>query len=286
MLVNTLKVYLTALPSVLLAILIWLIGPSLSPADAADKTVELELVLSADSSSSIKGSEFDLQVKGYANAFRDPGVIDAIINLGGNGIAVTFVQWSASFQQIDTVPWMHIRTRADAEGFAAAIEKQARKFIGFSTATGAAMEHAAELLESNGYRGLRRVIDISSDEHSNEGAHPRHKRIAIIASGITINGLVVLDDDDELEKYFWANVIGGEDAFVMAVESYKDFAKAIKLKLIREITTEPVAELAPQHIFPSPSPNFPSPSPQRKLGPSTTAEAIYKRRSGFRLSTE
>ncbi|MGI9464091.1 MAG: DUF1194 domain-containing protein, partial [Aestuariivirgaceae bacterium] len=137
--------------------------------------MELELVLSADSSSSIQGPEFDLQVKGYANAFRDPGVIDAIISLGGNGVAVTFVQWSASFQQIDTVPWTHIRTRTDAQAFATAIEKQARRFIGFSTATGAAMEHAAELIDSNDYRGARRVIDISSDEHSNEGAHPRHK---------------------------------------------------------------------------------------------------------------
>ena len=213
----------------------------LSPAFADTTPVELELVLSADSSSSIQGGEFDLQVKGYANAFRDPDVIEAIIGLGGNGIAVTFVQWSASFQQIDTVAWTHVRTSADAMAFADAIDKQARRFTGFATATGAAMEHAAKLLSENEFHADRRVIDISSDEHSNEGAHPRHKREAIIADGITINGLIVLDDDDELERYFRANVIGGPDAFVIAVDSYEDFADAIKLKLIREITTRPVA---------------------------------------------
>jgi hypothetical protein len=209
---------------------------------AQETKVELELVLSADASSSIRGTEFDLQVTGYANAFRDQGVIEAIRELGDNGIAVMFVQWSAMFQQVETVPWMHIRTRADAEGFAVAIEGQARRFTSFGTATGAAMEHAADLIEKNGYDGSRKVIDISSDERSNQGPHPVGIREAILARGITINGLVVLDDDEDLTGYFQQNVIGGEDAFVLAVESYEDFAEAIRLKLIREISAVPVAD--------------------------------------------
>lgn len=221
-----------------------------SSADSVEIPVELELVLSADSSSSIQGNEFDLQIHGYANAFRDSGVIDAISELGGNGIAVVFVQWSASFQQIETVSWSHVRSRTEAEAFANRIETQSRKFTGFGTATGSALEHAAGLFRGNGYAGRRRVIDMSSDEHSNHGPHPRHKREAVIAAGITINGLVVLDDNDDLEHYFQDNVIGGPGAFVMAVESYEDFAHAIEQKLIREITT-PVAVLAPASDVPS-----------------------------------
>jgi hypothetical protein len=209
---------------------------------AQETKVELELVLSVDASSSIRGAEFDLQVKGYANAFRDQGVIEAIRELGGTGITVMFLQWSAMFQQVETVPWRHIRTRADAEDFAAAIEGQARRFTSFGTATGAAMEHAADLIEGNGYAGSRKVIDISSDERSNQGPQPLGIREAILARGITINGLVVLDDDEDLTGYFQQNVIGGEDAFVMAVESYGDFAEAIRLKLIREISAVPVAD--------------------------------------------
>ena len=229
-----------------LAAALWLVGAMLPQAIAAEEPVELELVLSADASSSIKGGEFDLQVGGYAAAFRDPGVIDAIIGLGGNGIAVMFVQWSASFQQVDTVPWTHIRDREDAEAFAAAIASQARRFTAFATATGAAMDHAAGLIASNRFCGARKVIDISSDERSNHGPHPRSKRDAIVASGVTINGLVVLDDDDDMVGYFRDNVIGGEGAFVMAVDSYADFAEAIRLKLIREITTTPLAAAAPE----------------------------------------
>ncbi|MEX0347722.1 MAG: DUF1194 domain-containing protein [Rhizobiaceae bacterium] len=204
-------------------------------ARAQTTAVELELVLAADASSSIRGGEFELQVGGYAAAFRDPGVIAAIERLGGNGMAVTFVHWSASFQQKVVVPWQLIRNSSDAHRFAKDIENQARRFTTFGTATGAAMEFAAERIRSNAYSGRRRVIDISSDERSNQGPHPVGRREAIVESGITINGLVVLDDEEDLIGYFTDNVIGGKDAFVMAVEDYADFADAIKRKLIREI---------------------------------------------------
>ena len=215
----------------------------LSPAARAETiNVELELVLAADASSSIRGGEFDLQVGGYASAFRDARVIRAIESLGGNGIAVTFVHWSAAFQQLVVVPWMQVQDRARAEAFAAAIERQARRFTTFGTATGSAMEHAAGLIDGNDFAGRRRVIDISSDERSNQGPQPAGRRDAITARGITINGLVVLDDHEDLLTYFRDNVIGGDDAFVMAVESYADFADAIKRKLIREIRSRPLAQ--------------------------------------------
>ncbi len=210
------------------------------PAPARTIEVELELVLAADASSSIRGDEFALQVGGYAAAFRDPSVVAAIERLGGNGIAVTFVHWSATFQQVDVVPWRLVRNRADAERFAASIEQQARRFTTFGTATGSAIEYAAGQLDTNAFSGRRRVIDISSDERANQGPHPGGLREAIIARGITINGLVVLDDDEDLLAYFTDYVIGGDGAFVMSVEDYGDFSDAIKRKLIREIQA-PVA---------------------------------------------
>ncbi len=203
--------------------------------------VELELVLSADSSSSIRGDEFNLQIEGYANAFRDQRVISAIEDLGENGIAVMFTQWSASFQQIVTVPWQHIRNATDAYHFADAIKNQARQFVGFSTATGAAMRFAAQQFDGNGFASARRTIDVVSDERSNEGPHPRSVRNLIIARNITINGLAVLDDREDMLGYFQDNVIGGPNAFVMSVDGYADFSTAIRRKLIREISARPVA---------------------------------------------
>ena len=214
-----------------------------STAGAGETKVELELVLSADASSSIRGNEFDLQVRGYADAFRDPVIIDAIADLGGNGIAIMFVQWSASFQQTEVVKWTHIRDRADSMAFADAIESQARRFTAFATATGSAMMHAADAIDRNEYSAARRVIDVSSDDRSNHGRHPASARDDIVARGMTINGLAVLDDSEDLIGYFKSHVIGGPDAFVVAVESFEDFAEAIKLKLAREISSDPLAQL-------------------------------------------
>ena len=211
------------------------------PADTRDMPVALELVLSADTSSSIRGPEFDLQISGYANAFRDPAVIAAIADLGGNGVAVLFTQWSATFQQYDSVAWTVIRTAQESHAFADTIERQARHFTGFATATGNALRHAARQIDGNGFSGQRQVIDIASDERSNQGVQPRSVRDAIVARGMTINGLAVLDDDEDLIAYFEDQVIGGPGAFVMAVDDYRDFAEAIKRKLLREISSQPLA---------------------------------------------
>ncbi len=70
-------------------------------------------------------------------------------------------------------------------------------------------------------------------------------RGAVLDKGITINGRVSLDDAFDLAAYFTESVIGGPGAFVMAVESYRDFAQAIRLKLVREISGEPLAALRP-----------------------------------------
>ena len=196
----------------------------------AETEVELELVLLADASSSIRGDEFDLQINGYAQAFRDPEVVQAIRELGGNGIAVTFVQWSATFQQFDTVSWTRVWDDVSSASFANAIKTKARQVVSFGTATGSAIAYGKELFPKNGFRGKRRVIDISSDEHSNQGPHPRAVRDKAIAEGITINGLAILDDSFDLKAYFRDAVVGGPGSFVMTVDSYDDFAVAIRLK--------------------------------------------------------
>ncbi|MEM7170908.1 MAG: DUF1194 domain-containing protein [Pseudomonadota bacterium] len=221
----------------------WAIGPDVSQpiAKAADVPVELELVLLADSSSSIRGLEFDLQITGYAQAFRSEEVIAAIKALGGGGLAVTFVQWSASFQQVDTVPWMQVRSRTDSLRFGDAIARQARRFQGFGTATGSALKHGLKLITENQFTGRRLVMDLTSDEHSNQGPHPKSLRDEIVAQGVTINGLAILDDNFELEGYFRRYVTGGPGSFVLAVDSYDDFADAIVQKLVREISDDPLA---------------------------------------------
>ena len=49
------------------------------------------------------------------------------------------------------------------------------------------------------------------------------------------NGLAIDTDYPQLGRYYRDNVIGGPDSFEMDVANYRDFPKAIRLKLLREI---------------------------------------------------
>ncbi len=209
------------------------LGLSSGPAPAATP-VALELVLAVDASSSVDEKEYELQVAGYVRAFRDAEVIAAIESLHPAAIAVTYVEWSDRWQQIQSVAWTHVTDTASATAFAASIVKQANMLQGTGTAIGTAIAYSATLFDGNGYNGLRRVIDVSADDRYNSGSHPSVARDRAVAKNITVNALAV-DDSGALAEYFHKNVIGGPDAFVMTANSFSDFAVTLKKKLLREL---------------------------------------------------
>ena len=69
--------------------------------------VELELSLVVDVSGSISTTEYNLQMDGYANAFRDPTVISGILSYA-NGIAVNMVQFASNAAQVVGLSLIHI----------------------------------------------------------------------------------------------------------------------------------------------------------------------------------
>jgi hypothetical protein len=54
--------------------------------------------------------------------------------------------------------------------------------------------------------------------------------------GVTINGLVRSDEEADLADYYNKRVIMGHEKFVMDILNFKDFARAIRAKLIRELS--------------------------------------------------
>ena len=216
----------------------------------ADQVVDLELVLAVDVSSSVDDGEFDLQMRGLAAAFRHPSVAAAIAQGGHRGIAVALVQWAAGTEQLLGLDWTEVRGAAGAAVLARRIEVTPRLFVGGDTSLGGAITFAARQFENNGYRGLRRVIDVSGDGGAGQGQEVAKSissrgRDLALAQGITINGLAILDEDPDLDVFYRNNVIGGAGAFVIAAESYRDFAAAMIEKLIREIGDRPLAEADP-----------------------------------------
>ena len=89
---------------------------------------------------------------------------------------------------------------------------------------------------------MRRKIDVSGDGHANEGLRPERVRDFAVSSGITINGLAIINDEPYLEEYYRRHVIGGPGAFVLVAADYHDFVEAIRRKLLRELTSAETAD--------------------------------------------
>lgn len=206
------------------------------------RPVELQLILAVDVSASVRAEEFDLQMRGYADAFRTPQVVEAIKALGPDGIAVTMMQWANPDQRQVVVDWIRIVDSASAEGFAKAIDNTPRLFDMGQTAMGHALEFSIALFKTGGFEGRRQVIDVSGDGYSNRGILPNAVRDEAVKRGITINGLAITTKERFLPGYYQRNVIGGPGSFLVVANNYDEFASAIVAKLLREIRGAHVSE--------------------------------------------
>ncbi len=216
----------------------------------AQTKVALELVLAVDTSASVDREEFDLQRQGFAEAFSHPDLIALIEGIGSAGIAVMMVEWSGKEQQQIVVDWSLLRDRASSELFAQRLLTQPRSLRG-STDIGSALEFSIAELSTNRFVGNRRVIDVSGDGRGNTNTSEMQRDIAV-ENGITINGLVIFNDDVgvgaieevDLVRHYANKVIGGNGAFLMTAKGFDDFRNAILRKLMREILGTGTAALA------------------------------------------
>ncbi len=205
----------------------------------AQQKVDLQLVLAVDASGSVNMTRFNLQKQGYAEAFRNPRVLDSIRSGSTGAIAVTMIQWTGPLQQVVAVPWTLINDRNSAEEFAAAIEKAPRQLFSGGTSISGAIDFSASLMPSNLFAGLKRVIDVSGDGSNNNGRPVTEARDDAVAKGIVVNGLPILSLEPTLDRYYYDNVIGGAGSFMVPAESYETFAAAVLRKLILEIAAKP-----------------------------------------------
>jgi Protein of unknown function (DUF1194) len=205
------------------------------PVARAATEVDLALVLAVDASGSVDQHRFELQKQGYAAAFRNPRVLNAIRSGLTQSIAVTMFQWTGPRLQVHVVPWMLIKDEASAYAFAAAIEAAPRQLFGGGTSISGAIDYGRLLLAQNELTPSRRVIDVSGDGSNNSGRPVTFARDDAARTGIGINGLPILSIEPGLDRYYRDYVIGGPGAFMVPADSYDTFADAILKKLITEI---------------------------------------------------
>jgi hypothetical protein len=209
-------------------------------APAQSNRVDLELVLAIDSSNSVDEKEYALQMQGFASAFTHPSVLDALRSYNTNGIAVTLVQWAGAKSHEQVIGWTLIRTPQDAAAFAQKLLEAPRAVTG-PTAPGDAITFAAGLIEFNAWDGKRRVIDVSGDGRPNEGEAPPYARARALKLGMVINGLVILNEEPDLERYYRYGIVGGKGAFLEVAKDFESFEEAIRRKLRQEISGVPIS---------------------------------------------
>src|SRR5256885_5978899 len=246
------------------AAIITLLASLAGIAVARAETVDLLLVLAADVSRSIDDGEFNLQRKGYAAAMTDPRVLRAIAGGRNHAIAITFIEWSGASDQNVVVDWTVVRDEEAAGGIAATMIAAPRSFLG-RTSISASIDYSLERLAAASPQAEKRIIDVSGDGTNNSGRPVTEARDQAVASGVTINGLAIINTQANpgyafhtqppggLPKYFEENVIGGSGAVFFSVDNFWAFPEAVTPQLVTQIAPAPAPRPTPS-APPSPLP--------------------------------
>ncbi|MEM8826958.1 MAG: DUF1194 domain-containing protein [Pseudomonadota bacterium] len=210
-----------------------------SPANAQQTPVDLELAFVVDASGSIDEAETRLQRQGYVDALKNSKVLNSITGGLTGSIAIAYIEFAADGCTRLSVPWTRIHDLASAEAFGAQVLEQPLMYCPGGNAIGDALAFAATTIEENAFKGTRRVIDISGDGPNTVGSPVEVVRDLIVASGMTINGLVIERPSmPNLDEYYRSLVTGGAGSFVIKAENRSSFAEAILKKMILEIAGE------------------------------------------------
>jgi hypothetical protein len=211
-------------------------------ARAQPTSVDVLLVLAIDVSRSVTDEEAVLQRDGYRGAMTDPAVLAAIANGPLGAIAVAYFEWARHDFQDLIMPWTRIAGGPDARAWADRLGAMPRQSVAWTSISGA-LSYAGKLLTAAPFEGTRRVVDVSGDGANNNGPPAEDERDALVASGVTINGLPIINRHPrfgrfelDVDKYYAASVIGGPGAFLIVAEDFTAFAEAIKRKLLQEIS--------------------------------------------------
>jgi hypothetical protein len=204
--------------------------------------VDVELVIAVDVSYSMDPEEQKLQRDGYVRALTSREFLTALREGAHGKIAVTYFEWAGQFDQKIVMPWRLIDGPESADAVAAEIASAPLRRASRTSISGG-LQFGSKLFDDSGYRGTRRVIDVSGDGANNAGELVAPMRDRVLAQGITINGLPIMLkrptqstlDIENLDIYYEDCVIGGPGAFVVPIHNTEQFIDATRTKLILEV---------------------------------------------------
>jgi len=235
--------------TVLIAVLAAGLGLT-APVRAVAEDVDLALVLVTDVSRSIDDSEYQLEKTGYATAFSNGKVLQAIHDGPLGKIAVAYVEFAGNYEVKTVLDWTVIDNAASARAFTDRLSAAPRSFWG-RTSISAGIDQAMQLFAEAGLQATRRAIDVCGDGTNNAGREASDARDDAVKAGVTINGLTIINDHPVswtfahvqppggLPNYYRENVTGGPGSFVLEIHDFASFGDAMTRKLVNEIAARP-----------------------------------------------
>lgn len=198
---------------------------------AAAQACDTALILTIDVSNSIDVAEYRLQTDGMADALLDPEIMEALLQ-GQSALAV--VQWSGVDKQELSIPWARMRSAADIRAFAAQARAMPRAFVMSDTAPAEAIRFS---LRQFGPVSdcTRKVIDVSGDGTPNAGGDSRLAAREAERQGVTINGIAIESMGLAITNFFRRGIIT-RDGFVITARMHRDYPRAIREKILREVS--------------------------------------------------
>jgi Ca-activated chloride channel family protein len=243
-----------AQPAVFAAIVLFIsswpapVGSNLDNLAATDAN----LVTALDVSDSITRHDEWLEFDGMARAVVDPRFLEVVFSGRHGRIGFAVYIWSSHGNFRVVVPWMLIASVDDAERVAGLLrdapridrshygggdnaqDDDARQVPSFETDISAALRFGLDLLASAPKPTERAVINVCGNGIDNVGGNPKQTRDLAMASGVTVNGLV-LGDRTDLADYYRDHVTGGPGSFVMHVRRPEAVTEAMVTKLLRDL---------------------------------------------------
>lgn len=185
-----------------------------------------------------------MQRDGLANALTAPEVQAAFLAVPGQSVALTVFEWSGRYQQTITLDWVVLSGRTDIMAAAESIRQSRRRHANYPTALGYAVGYAAGRF-AKAPACLFHVLDVSGDGVNNDGFLPKQAYDNFPLDEVTVNGLTIGDRGDGLGRYYRDELIKGVGAFVEEAASFRDFERAMRRKLVRELETRAIGTLGP-----------------------------------------
>ncbi len=226
---------LTSVKGLTLALGLALAGPA-----AAE--CRLALALALDVSSSVDAAEDRLQREGLAAALTSDEIVEAILSVPGQSVALTAFEWSGRYQQEMMLGWVILDSREAIFSAARRIVQSQRRHTEFPTAIGYAIGFAAGLF-AQAPPCLAQTLDISGDGRNNDGFIPALAYENFPLNEVTVNGLVIGGMGIGLRGYYEREVIKGPGAFVEQATGFADFERAMRRKLLRELQVQTLGSL-------------------------------------------